>query len=179
MKKFLVVVATVAAIISVAGCSSLPLDASSLMNAGSAVTTVAQKAEAKDFKSGEVLCSIGTDEDPTDMHFAVAKVMTPASDATKNQAEVLWIDGGKKEWSSFVVPSHKAQKAELTIGKLVFHLNGWSEYEEKNVSAENYRQSHWKLGRVTSLDEMFKNFVEIDGTKYDWRLVRIADIPLE
>ena len=57
-------------------------------------------------------------------------------------------------------------------------LRGWSGHEEKDVSAEHYRQSSWKLGTVTSTDEMFKNFVEIDGDKYDWRLVRVPDLPL-
>ncbi len=179
MKKFLFVAAAAAVALIVAGCSSLPVDAVGLMNAGSAVTAVAQQAEGKDFKSGEVLCADGTKNDPTDMFYKVSKVLTPASAATKNQAEVLFVTNGNKAWSTYVVPSHKAAKAELAVGKLVFHLRGWQGYEEKSVSAEDYRQSDWVLGTVTSLDEMFKNFVEIDGDKYDWRLVRIAEIPLE
>ncbi len=181
MKKFYMAVAAAAVLAALAGCSSLPVDAGSLMSvasAGSTVSAVAQKAESKDFKSGEVLCSDGTDNDPTDMHYYVAKVMTPATEATKGQAEVLFVSDGKKQWASFVVPSHKAGKAELTVGKQVFRLNGWSGHEEKDVSAEHYRQSSWKLGTVTSTDEMFKNFVEIDGDKYDWRLVRVPDLPL-
>lgn len=179
MKKYLFAAAGAALAALIVGCSSLPIDASSLMNAGSAVSTVAQKAEGKEFKSGEVLCANGTDNDPRDMSYGVAKVMTAASEATKNQAEVLFVSNGKKEWTTFVVPSHKATKSEIVVGKLVFRLGGWSGYEEKDVSVEHYRQSHWNLGTITSTDEMFKNFVEIDGDKWDWRLVRIPEIPLE
>ncbi len=179
MKKYVFAAAGAALAALFAGCSSLPVDPSALMNAGSAVSTAAQKAEGKEFKSGEVLCANGTENDAQDMSYGVAKVMTAASAATKNQAEVLFVSNGKKEWTTFVVPSHKAAKAELAVGKLVFRLRGWDNYEEKDVSAEQYRQSTWTLGTITSLDEMFKNFVEIDGEKYDWRLVRIPEISLE
>jgi len=178
MKKFLAIGAGTV-ILFVAACSSIPVDAGSLMHAGSAVQTAAQQAEGKEFKSGEVLCADGVGNDAVDMYYFVAKVMTPASAATKNQAEVLFVNNGNKDWSSFVIPTHKATKAELAVGRLAFHMDSWNDADEKNVSAETYRQSRWEVGRITSTDEMFKNMVEIDGTKWDWRLVRIADAPLE
>jgi len=115
VKKSLLAIIAVTMLV-LAGCGSvpsLPTSASGLLSAGQAV---AQVAEAVDFKSGETLASDGVESDPEDMGYYVAKVTTVASPATKNQAEVLFVVNGKKAWSSFVIPTHKATKAELTVG---------------------------------------------------------------
>lgn len=178
MKKSLLALSAVCLLVA-AGCGSLPsipTSASGLLNAGQAV---AQVAESVDFKAGEVLASEGVDTNPVEMWYKVAKVTTVASPATKNQAEVLFVDNGKKAWSSFVIPSHKAAKAELTVGKYVFVLHGWTDRDAKNVSADQYRQNGWTLARITSVDELFKNRVEVGGESYDPGLVRIPEIPIE
>jgi hypothetical protein len=45
------------------------------------------------------------------------------------------------------------------------------------MTANDYRSAPWRLGHVTSLDEMFKNFVEVDGSKYFWKFIRIPENP--
>lgn len=178
MNKFLLAIISVSLLV-ISGCGSIPsipTSASDLLNAGQAV---AQVAESVDFKAGEALASDGVESDPLGMWYKVAKVTTVASPATKNQAEVLFVDNGKKAWSSFVIPSHKAAKAELTVGKLVFVLHGWTDRDAKNVSAEQYRQNGWTLARITSVDELFKNRVEVSGESYDPGLVRIPEISLD
>ncbi len=178
MKKYLIT-AIIAGLAVLSGCSSIPGLPTDLISAGQSIQATAQVAEAIDFKSGEVLASDGTGNDVTGMTYYVGKVLTPASDATKKQAEVLFVGSGAKAWASFVIPSHKAQKTELTVGRLVFVLSNYRDSEAKDVDLKEYRQSRWDLGRITSLDEMFKNRVEIDGIKYHPGLVRIADIALE
>jgi hypothetical protein len=178
MKKSLLAIIAVSVLV-ISGCGSIPsipTSASGLLNAGQAV---AQVAETVDFKAGEALCADGVENDAVSMWYKVAKVTTVASPATKNQAEVLFVNGGKKAWSSYVIPSHKASKAELTVGKLVFVINGWANYDAKKVSVEDYRQSSWKLERITSVDELFKSRVEVGGEPYDPGLVRIPEVPLE
>lgn len=160
-------------------CGTIPSISTDLSSMSHAVGSVAQTTGAVDFKSGEVLASIGNELDPTDMYYLVSKVLTPASPATKNQAEVLFVQDGKKDWCSFVIPSHKASKEELTIGRLVFVLYGWENYDAKSVNSESYRMSDWRLERITSIDELFKNRVEVGGGKYDPGLVRIPDFPLD
>lgn len=174
MKKSLLALVGVSMFV-VCGCGSLQ-SASGLLNAGQAA---AQVATPVDFKSGETLASDGVESDPVGMWYKVAKVTTPASPATKNQAEVLFVDNGKKEWSSFVIPSHKAKKEELAVGKLVFVLNGYTNRDAKGISADTYRQNGWTLARITSVDELFKSRVEVGGESYDPGLVRIPDISLE
>ncbi len=178
MKKLVIIVLIISVII-LGSCGSIPGIPSSLVSAGQSIQSAAQVAGAIDFSSGEVLASDGTELEAEDMSYYVAKVMTPASTATKNQAEVLMVHNGTKAWSSFLIPSHKAQKAELVVGRLVFVIAGWADHDAKQVTAETYRQSRWDLGRITSVDELFKNRVEIDGNSYDPGLVRIPDVPLD
>lgn len=178
MKKVLIIAVAALALLA-AGCSSLPGMAGTLVNTANSAQTVVQSAEAQDFRSSEVLCSDGDGSNFEEMGYRVATVLTPASPATKNQAEVVFVSDGKKAWSSFVIPTHKAAKSELIVGKLVFVPWGWSEYAAKDVPTKEYRQTSWAIGRITSTDELFKNFVEVDGSKYDPALVRVANVPLE
>jgi len=180
MKKLLIIAVAVSLVL-LAGCASVPVSglASGVLAAGRGVQAAAQVAEAVDFRSGEVLASDGTEADVEAMSYYVGKVVTPASPATKQQAEVLFVENGKKAWASFVVPSHKASKAELTVGKLVYVLNNYRDYDAKNVSVDEYRKGRWILERITSTDEMFKNRVEAGGDKYHPDLIRIPDIKLD
>lgn len=174
MKK-LFVFALIISVIAFTGCSSL----SGIVSAGQGVQAAAQIAEPQDFKSGEVLCSSGTEIDVESMSYYVAKVVTPATPASKNQAEALYVSDGTKAWCSYVIPSHKAKKAELTIDKMVFVLYHSQDTDAKNVSVTDYRKNKWVLMRITSTDELFKNRIEVGGTKYHPDLIRIPDIPIE
>jgi hypothetical protein len=164
------------AAIALAGCSSMTaqllpgvnLSAPSLggVAAGAASGTV-------DFKSDEVLVSIGESPDPVSEFYHLAKIVTAPTPASKNQAEVVYIADGKKEWIKRIVPSHKAAKAELTVGKAIFVLSGWQDHKE--IDSDTYRKGRWNLARVTSVDEMFKDLVEAGGSKFYWQYVRIPD----
>jgi len=57
-------------------------------------------------------------------HFYVAKVLQPASSATKNQAQVVFVHDGSKSWVNFVVNSRKVTKGDLVVGATVFYLTG-------------------------------------------------------
>lgn len=124
-----------------------------------------------DFRDGEVLCAAGTD--PYKEDFYAGRIVTQPSTATKNQAEVVYLKDGNKEWVNFVIPSRKVTKQDLVVGKVLFapvwHRN------DKDVSDEDYRKGLWKLGRVSSVDELFKDIVEVNGEKYYWQWLRVPD----
>jgi hypothetical protein len=124
-----------------------------------------------DFRDGEVLCAEG--KDPYREDFYTARILTQPSAATKNQAEVVYLKDGKKEWVNFVIPSRKATKQDLVVGKVLF-APVWHR-EDKDISDEEYRKGLWKLGRVTSVDELFKDIVEVNGEKYYWKWLRVPD----
>lgn len=133
-------------------------------------------AVAVDFQSGEILCS--EDSRPMmDSSFWVAKVLTPASAATKNQAEVVFVSDGKKMWVNHVVASRKAVKADFQIGAPVFFLAGWSNHDK--IGADSYRKDRWDLGTITSVEYLYKNQVEISGDLYTIDFLRVPTDPIK
>jgi hypothetical protein len=128
------------------------------------------------FKEGEVLCAIYENRDLLENTYYVAKVVTPASPQTRNQAEVIFVHNGKQMWTKFVIPSHKATKEEIKLGTIVLsHV--WASGED--ISAESYRKQYWQFGRVSSTDELFKGVVEVKGKKSNVKWLRIPDQPIE
>jgi hypothetical protein len=126
-----------------------------------------------EFKSGEVLCA-NEDREMIESDYSVAKILTPASAATKNQAKVLFVDGRTK-WTNFVIPSRKATKADMVVGKFIFvgRISHW-----ESVNQDQYRKTEWELKRITSTDELFKNVVEADGDKVYIKWIRVPNTPI-
>jgi hypothetical protein len=180
MKKMIFVVAAVFVMSMMMSCETLTQVAmdealSSVGSSGSSGTAAAAPSSV-DFQSGEILCSSDSG-DMTDSIFKAAKVLKPASAATKNQAEVLWLENGKKAWANYVVNSRKSEKADLAVGQAVFFLYGWAEYDE--IDSDSYRKGNWKLGYITSVEDLYKNLVEISGSLYNIKFLRIPTDPIE
>ncbi len=134
--------------------------------------SVSAKAGTVDFRSGEQLCSYTDGDTVTGNSYRAAKIITPPSDATQNQAEVLFADGDKM-WTRFVLRTHKPSKAEVSVGDMVLYMPHFSDDEE--VTEENYRKQRWEFGRVTSTDELFKDMVEVDGEPQRIKWLRVSD----
>lgn len=111
-----------------------------------------------------------------DADFRVAKMLTQASAATKNQAEALWISVGKKQRVNYVIGIRKASKSDLTVGAAVVYLNGWADHEK--IPAEDHCKDYWLLGNVTSAELLYKNQVEIAGQPYYIEYLRIPTDPV-
>ena len=127
-----------------------------------------------DFKKGEVLCAWYENTSLMENSYYAGKILTPATPATKNQAEVLFLNG-KQKWVKIVLPSHKADKSELRLNRVVlYHGSGHRE----EISQDSYRKGTWRIGRVTSTDELFKGVVEIKGRKYQVKWTRITNKPI-
>ncbi len=174
MKKALFIVSAV--LLVLAGCETVSKGASVVGSlAGRTGTAGAVMAGEADFRSGEVLCAVSDQDNVLEASFAVAKVLTPASAATKNQAEVIFLDG-KKAWTKFVLPTHRATNAEIKVGAPIL-FNQWASSEK--LSADDYRQGRWYFGNVTSVDELFKGVVEVKGDKKYVRNCRFPDQPIQ
>lgn len=128
------------------------------------------------FKSDEVLCAYRENQGLKDNTYYVAKVVTPATPQTKNQAEVIFVADGKKMWTQYVIPSHKADKSEIKLGTMVFR-HVWANSDD--ISADSYRKQYWRLQRVSSTDEIFKGVVEVEGKKSHIKWLRIPDQVIE
>jgi len=130
-----------------------------------------------DFKSGEVLCASYENKGLKDNEYRVATVATSASPQTNNQAEVIFIRDGEKKWTHYVIPSHKADKSEITLGRIVFRPYHHANADE--METDQYRKNQWYLQRVTSVDEIFKGIVEVDGRNSNIKWLRIPDQAIE
>ena len=173
----------VAAVLGFASCSSIASDlmrGAIIGSAGSGSSGGGSAAHAApavaDFQSGEVLASHDNGK-IEDAAFFVAKVLQQASPATKNQAEVIYIEDGKKYWVNFIVESRKADKSDFKVGATLLYLRGWASHD--NISADTYRKSRWDLGNVTSIENLYKNQVEIDGENYNINYLRTPTTPIK
>ncbi len=182
MKKFpliLIVVALVAALVS---CESLARGAlegaigATGNAAASGVPAVGTVGAAVDFQSGDILAGRGAGS-MLDADWGVARVLTAASTATKNQAEILWASNGQKEWVNYAVQSRKAVKADFAVGAAVF-ANTYIGVHEK-TDQDTYRKGNWFLGRVTSTENLFKGLIEINGDDYYADFCRIPLDPVK
>ncbi|NNM66473.1 MAG: hypothetical protein HKM06_00525 [Spirochaetales bacterium] len=168
-----------AATFALSACSSLPSgvgdvlgSVSSLTNNASSADAVATAAAPIGFPSGDVLADNGTSQTDGD-NWWVVKVLTPPSADTKNQAKVLRVEDGKEYWANFVTPTHKTVQADLVLGAKVFFMPQNS--MDNKVTETEYTQYPWQLGRVTSVDDLFKGEVQINGTEYYIKWTRMAN----
>ena len=101
MKKYGLLLSVLVVLLALAACETLD----SVVEGANTVGGIGSKvsgggsgggvvAGTVDFRSGEMLASPDDKGTVFDCAFGVGKVMTPASAATKNQAEVLFVDGG-------------------------------------------------------------------------------------
>ena len=134
--------------------------------------SVSAKAGTVDFKSGEQLCSRTDRDNLVENEYKAAKILTPPSEATQNQAEVLFADG-ERTWTRFVLETHKPSKAELSVGDQVLYMSAYSDNEE--VSQDSYRGVRWEFGTVTSIDDLFKDMVEVNGDTVYVKWLRVTD----
>jgi hypothetical protein len=182
MKTLRIVLIGLTAALVLASCAGLAQGAVSgalgsiTGGASSSVASASASTVAVDFQNGEVLSSPDARK-MMEAGYYVSKVLTPASAATKNQAEVVFIGDGKKSWVNYVVNSRKATKADYTVGATVFYLGGWANHDK--ISADTYRKSGWALGTITSTEELFKNLVEIDGDSYYVDYLRVPTDPIK
>ncbi len=176
MRKIFFMLPILALLFIFSGCETV-------LKGAEVVSDIKDKAPVKgstaggiDFKKGEVLCSYKDGKSLVDNTYYTAKILTSASVATKNQAEVLFVRTGKKAWSEFVVPSHKADKNDMKLSRLVlFHVSAHLD----NITADHYRKEYWQFGRISSTDELFKGKVEVNGKSMFVKWLRISDQPVE
>ncbi len=161
------------------GCETMD----KVMHGADVVGDVAQKATPVqgavgevEFRDGEVLCASYDNESMMDNRYWVSKILTQPSASTNNQAEVLFIRSGDKMWSPFVIPSHKASKSDMELGKIVLYSD---KYDWEDLDAEAYRKGSWYMGRISSTEDLFKDMVEVNGRSMYIQWLRIPEVPVE
>lgn len=128
-----------------------------------------------DFKEGEILAA-PSGSNRVEADYLVAKVLTKPSGSSKNQGEFLFIGNGEKAWTPYFFETRIPNKNELQLGMQVFYC-GWGRSGSKDLTSDSYRESWWYVGRITDLDELFKDIVIIDGQTFQLAAVRLP-VPL-
>jgi len=128
-----------------------------------------------DFHPEEVLFGYGG-ESIFECYFYVGKVVTPASEKTNNQAQIVAVGDGRTYWSRFIFKTHKAEATELQLAAFVFYPLEFPTAEQ--IDAHQYRSTDWDLGQVSSLKQLAHGEIEVDGTPYEIGVLRLPDTPL-
>jgi hypothetical protein len=176
MRKMLLWATILAVMALLIGCETMDKVMHGADVVAGKASVVQGAAEETEFRDGEVLCASYERESMMDNRYYLAKILTQPSASTKNQAEVLFVNSGEKMWSPFVIPSHKASKSDMELGKIVLYHN-WASSEE--VSAEAYRKESWYLGRISSTDDLFKDMVEVNGKGKYIKWLRIPEVTVK
>ncbi len=181
MKKFLgiLVAFSLIAIVSVSCVSVKDVLTNAISGAASGSSSSASAGTSSasiDFQASDVLANF----DPgakMEVAYAVARIVTPASAATKNQAEAIFVSDGKKLWVNYVINSRKATKADMQVGSPIFYNTYVGARSETDI--DSYRKGTWYIGYITSTDELFKGLVEIAGNNYFVDFLRVPTDPVK
>jgi hypothetical protein len=184
MKTLRLALVPVIASLAFLSCQSLDVAAlhtalSSAQSASPAVSSgsvAGASAASFDFQAGELLCSTNSGK-MMDSDYYVAQVLTPASPGTKNQAEVVFVENGTKSWANYEINSRKAVKEDFAVGATVLFISGWSNHDD--VSANTYRKGCWRLGNITSVEDLYKNRIEVNGASFNINYLRVPTDPIK
>ena len=167
-KNLLGVLAVCGVVVILSGCATV-LGAFGLSGRAQTVTA---RAGLVDFRADEQLVSTTSTADVTQNNFSAAKILTPPSAATANQAEVLFANGNRN-WARTVLDTYKPKNEDLFVGRWVLYMYNYSHRDQ--VTQDNYRRARWDFARVTSVDELFRGRVELGGRSVYVKWTRVTD----
>jgi hypothetical protein len=129
------------------------------------------------FKEGELLVAYeGSSWDSA--NYLVAKVLTEPSQSTKNEGEFLFVNRGSSRWTPWYFESYKPDPSELELGQKVFYC-GRGRATSGELTTDVYREAWWYIGRITELDGLYKDVVEINGDPYQFGAIRLPTEPFD
>ncbi|HOP28273.1 MAG TPA: hypothetical protein P5120_04165 [Spirochaetota bacterium] len=95
----------------------------------------------------------------------VAKVVTPASKATKNEGKFMYVSDGEEAWTKYFYSTRIATSADLKIGKIIFaceaHSNDSGVYLGPEEKSETY--DSWFMSKITDMSDRHKGYVTVAG----------------
>ena len=95
----------------------------------------------------------------------IAKMKTPATAQTKNEAEFLKVADGGDMWTKIYWLTRIAAKDELKIGLLVIALDvaGEEDVYRAPESKDEARTAPWFMAKITDVSDMYKGYVTVSG----------------
>ncbi len=95
----------------------------------------------------------------------LAKMVTPPTAATKNEAEFLVIRDGVQLWSQHYWKTVIATPADLKIGTVIilFEGNSQSDVYQAPATKESARGDSWFMAKITDVSDLYKGYVTTSG----------------
>jgi len=106
----------------------------------------------------------------------IGKMITPASEDTKWQAQFLVTMDGSTVWTKYFKKTRIAKREDLVLGREVIFFdvtdqNGYYRYPESNQEG---RAGYWLNSRIVDVSELFKKVVMVaEGLKVNENAVRV------
>lgn len=111
------------------------------------------------------------------IYVQLAKMKTPASAASKNEAEFMQVGDGSDVWTKNYWRTRIATKADLKLGAVVIVLDatGDGEVYRAPENKEEARTSSWFMAKITDLSDMYKGYLTVSGGyKVDPKAIRVV-----
>ena len=95
----------------------------------------------------------------------IAKMKTPATAQTKNEAEFLKVADGGDMWTKIYWSTRIANKEELKIGLLIIALDvaGDEDVYRAPESKDEARTGPWFMAKITDVSDLYKGYVTVSG----------------
>ncbi|HRY83993.1 MAG TPA: hypothetical protein P5533_05100 [Candidatus Cloacimonadota bacterium] len=99
------------------------------------------------------------------IYVELAKMITPATPETKNQAQFLMIQGGSTAWKKYWMRTRIATNADITLGKqvIIYEGNSQNDIYLPPTSNQSTRTENWFLARIVDSSETFRGYVMVGG----------------
>lgn len=110
------------------------------------------------------------------MYVQLAKMKTPASAETKNEAEFMQVTDGNDVWTKNFWQTRIATKADLKLGAVVIVLDATGDEGVYRApeNKEEARTSSWFIAKITDLSDMYKGYLTVSGGyKVDPKAIRV------
>ncbi|MCE1227544.1 MAG: hypothetical protein LWW87_13850 [Geobacteraceae bacterium] len=97
----------------------------------------------------------------------IAKMLQPASDATKGEAQFMDSHKGTEFWTRTYWKTRPATQEDLKLGATVIY---WGRYAKDRVyyaprNEKEARNVAWKLNKITDISDLFKGEVTVADNK--------------
>ena len=107
----------------------------------------------------------------------VAKMVTPATKDTKNEAKFMVVKSSDEMWTKVYWKTRIATKADIKIGAVIIGFDGTNDdgVNQPPQDKDQARQWNWFMTKITDTSDLHKGYVTTaGGTKLSLNAIRIA-----
>lgn len=99
------------------------------------------------------------------IYLKIAKMVTPPSKATKNEAQFMTVANANEIWTQIYWKTRMIQKSDIKLGNVViaFESNPESGVYAAPEKKSQARQYDWFMGKITDTSDLHKGYITMAG----------------